>query len=367
MATKASLNPRLATIIPAYNHGRFVDETIASLLEDVTLDVEIVAVDDGSTDDTLQRLEAWARRDKRVRVIRHEDGLNHGVHATLERGITLSRAPMITMIASDDRSLPGRLRRQLEGHARSGARWSYGLAYVIDDEGRRTAPEPRNDAPPQDRSFLGWLLGGQSIYAATVMYERALFDEVGGLGRGRWEDLELCLKFAARSEPLFLNEPLIDYRTHGGSLYAAIVDRGQYFLGVREAIDHLISSDVASPAQREEAAAYLLVWAALDDAAGGGPPIDPRRLDTDRLTEVLHRHRGVIAASFSQSALIRLLGADGNGGTWRRAQEAGGWTSAPQALEVLSDAVRRQQVDAPLLRGVIRVLLVAARRRLRHR
>jgi len=102
--------PQVSVLMPCYNAAETVDEAVASILGQSLETLELVAVDDGSTDETLPRLHAWAGRDRRVRLLarRHE-----GIIASLNAGLAACRAPAIARMDADDRSHPDRLARQL--------------------------------------------------------------------------------------------------------------------------------------------------------------------------------------------------------------------------------------------------------------
>src|SRR6185369_5601397 len=76
-----ALMARIAVVIPAYNHGRFVGEAVRSVLVQTTDDLELIVVDDGSPDDTLAVVEAI--RDPRLRIITQRNG---GTHAAINTG-----------------------------------------------------------------------------------------------------------------------------------------------------------------------------------------------------------------------------------------------------------------------------------------
>jgi glycosyltransferase involved in cell wall biosynthesis len=98
---------RIAVVIPAYNHGRFVGEAVRSVLVQTIDDLELIVVDDGSTDDTLAVVEAI--RDPRLRIITQRNG---GTHAAINTGLRAVAAPLIAILNSDDAYEPERLARQ---------------------------------------------------------------------------------------------------------------------------------------------------------------------------------------------------------------------------------------------------------------
>ncbi len=102
--------PSVSVLMPCYNVESTLDETMESLLAQTLEAFEIVAIDDGSTDRTLSRLEQWSRRDERVRVL----ALPHaGIIPALNRGLAACRAVYVARMDADDRAHPTRLARQV--------------------------------------------------------------------------------------------------------------------------------------------------------------------------------------------------------------------------------------------------------------
>lgn len=97
--------------MPVYNAHATVGEAVESILSQSLRDLELIAVDDGSTDGTGEQLETWVARDSRVRLISLE---HSGIISALNTGLQLCRAPLIARMDADDRSHPERLRLQTE-------------------------------------------------------------------------------------------------------------------------------------------------------------------------------------------------------------------------------------------------------------
>ncbi len=94
-----------------YQAGATLDRALASVLEQDWRDLELIAVDDGSSDGSAALLDAWARRDARVRV-RHQP--NAGLTQALAWACSQAQGMYLARQDADDVSLPGRLRRQVE-------------------------------------------------------------------------------------------------------------------------------------------------------------------------------------------------------------------------------------------------------------
>lgn len=97
---------RISVLLPAKNASATIDLAVSSVLAQTFGDFELLAIDDGSTDDTRARYDAWAARDARVRVV-STGGL--GLVGALNLGLTEARAPLIARMDADDESLPTRL------------------------------------------------------------------------------------------------------------------------------------------------------------------------------------------------------------------------------------------------------------------
>lgn len=102
--------PRVSVVLPARDAAPTIDAAIASMLGQTFTDLEVLAIDDGSTDDTRPRLERWAREDERVRVL-STGGV--GLVGALNLGLAEARGPLVARMDADDESLPTRLERSV--------------------------------------------------------------------------------------------------------------------------------------------------------------------------------------------------------------------------------------------------------------
>lgn len=103
--------PLASIIMPCWNAATTLDAAIDSIVRQTERDWELLAIDDGSTDDTLRSLRAWRAREPRIRVIAQEHG---GIVSALERGCAEAQGEYWARMDADDVSLPTRFERQLE-------------------------------------------------------------------------------------------------------------------------------------------------------------------------------------------------------------------------------------------------------------
>jgi glycosyltransferase involved in cell wall biosynthesis len=97
--------PTLSVIMPNYNHGRYVAEALEAILRQTYRPMELVVLDDGSTDDSVQVIEQFTRRDSRVRLLRNE--YNRGIFFAIQRLLRATSGEYVCTAAADDKVLPG--------------------------------------------------------------------------------------------------------------------------------------------------------------------------------------------------------------------------------------------------------------------
>src|SRR5262245_38901577 len=114
---------RLSVVVPNYNTGAFVGEAIRSILEQTMPDLEVIVVDDGSTDESIAKI--LAVEDPRLTCVRQP---NRGLAGARNTGILLARAPLVGFCDGDDLWYPAKAERQLavmEEDAKIGLTFSY--------------------------------------------------------------------------------------------------------------------------------------------------------------------------------------------------------------------------------------------------
>ena len=111
----------ISVLMASYNYETYLDEAISSVLAQTRQDLELLVIDDGSTDGSVALARARAAEDPRVRVLTHPDGANHGLPDTLYLGLAEARGEWIAFLESDDVWTPECLARRLERAEATGA------------------------------------------------------------------------------------------------------------------------------------------------------------------------------------------------------------------------------------------------------
>jgi cellulose synthase/poly-beta-1,6-N-acetylglucosamine synthase-like glycosyltransferase len=209
----------VSVVIPAYNAARFLPEALASVLAEATPDVEVLVVDDGSTDDTQELLARYAPRVRSLRVA------NGGPGRARNAGLAGTRGPLVAFLDADDRWLEGsRARRRARLEADPGAALVHGPVRYVDAAGEPMAFDPLAYKAYRRQRRAGWVLRSlfwsNVIQTSTVLVRRAAVEAVGGFDERREviEDYDLWLRLAARWPVAFVPEPVTVYRSRPESL-----------------------------------------------------------------------------------------------------------------------------------------------------
>jgi glycosyltransferase involved in cell wall biosynthesis len=208
--------PRVSVVIPAYNAGWSIRRTLSSVLSQTYANIEIIVVDDGSTDDTAGVVEEFTRRDPRVRLVRQQ---NSGVAAARNRGIREGRGVYVAPIDADDIWLPQNLERQVAALDTAGPATAFCFAAFFRlDEFDRVMEMPRRRRPPPT-DYISLLRKNWVGCGSVVVFRREAVLAVGGYDeslRARnaqgGEDWKLILTLASRAPGLSIVDQLIGYR-----------------------------------------------------------------------------------------------------------------------------------------------------------
>lgn len=208
---------QLSAVIPVYNGGAFVSTTIESVLRQEGVELEVIVVDDGSTDDTPKILRGFQGR---IRSVRQE---NRGLSAARNTGIGMARGRYVAFVDADDTWEPDKSRKQIDLlEARPPCALVWCDAYRIDAEGRRLGLCLGDAARrvPTGRCLEQLLLRGNFIVMPGVMVRRSIFDQVGTFNESlaSVEDYDMWLRIAGVAEMGIVHEPLASYREWPGQM-----------------------------------------------------------------------------------------------------------------------------------------------------
>ena len=225
---------RVSVIIPCYNYGRFLPEAVASVQAQTMADLEVIVVDDGSTDETPTVLAGI--HDSRVRTIRIA---NSGISGARNAGLDLATGEFIAFLDADDRWVPEKLERQVRlldqepsvgmvfsnfsRFDESGTFPKTQFDFIPELANIPTRPAPDGGRVIRDDPFARLIgLGQFATWLQTVIIRRSLVADLRFPARHVVnEDLHYMARVYLRTRAAFFEEPLTEVRRHGDNSYRA--------------------------------------------------------------------------------------------------------------------------------------------------
>ncbi len=216
--------PLVSIVLPSFNHASFVVAALDSVFAQRYRNIELIVIDDGSTDGSVAVIEDALRRCPfRHRLIARE---NRGAHVTLNEAIAHCNGQYINPLNSDDRFHPDRISLMVEHVAQRGLAWGFSQVAVMDADGSRlhSHDQPTAHMLIEKSSTLdtpqpaGLLLCefNLSISTGNLFFSKQLAGELAGFRDYRYNhDWDFAIRAVRLSEPVRVSEALYDYRIHG--------------------------------------------------------------------------------------------------------------------------------------------------------
>jgi len=220
-------NPKISVIIPLYNHEKYIQEAVHSVLEQTISDFELIIINDGSSDRSEEV--ATSIQDKRIRYFAQE---NRGAPNTINRGIELAKGEYISILNSDDVYYPTRFEEFLkipEGDNSISAVFSH-IAF-IDGQGKfirhkKGAEDNWIDKKPEtsfkgeNNIILDLLAGNFLITTSNLFCRKNVFQDIGLFQNLKYaHDYEFFLRLCYHFKVHIVDKPLFKYRIHSENTY----------------------------------------------------------------------------------------------------------------------------------------------------
>ena len=225
-------DPLVSVIMPAFNGEAFIAEAIDSALAQDYPHLEVIVIDDGSTDGTCDIVRSYGDR---VRLLEQK---NQGAAAARNLGIEQARGHYIAFLDADDYWWKGKLSLQIEGMRQSGLKMAYSQFIVWHPDGQGhfpiasaqfDMPQPHPDQSSA-RILTGWtyaeLLLDCIVWTSTVIVEKAEVLKAGmfDVSLKKGQDYDLWLKLSRQLQMLGTPQATALYRTNGASITYRISD-----------------------------------------------------------------------------------------------------------------------------------------------
>jgi len=225
-------NPLVSVVIPAYNAQPFVAETIDSVLAQTYQNFEIIVIDDGSSDSTLEILNQYSKSYSKVKVLTHQDNQNLGVSKSRQLGVQYAQGSYIAFLDSDDIFLPEKLQIQVDTFSRfediilchTGVKVSSTVKKCPNFSSHFSISSEVHSYYHQEKSYF---LKTNHICNSTTFVKTSVLKEVSFSSYQifQYEDWLLWILLSTKGKFLFLPQQLIKYRYHPASATSSIVSQ----------------------------------------------------------------------------------------------------------------------------------------------
>lgn len=216
------LKPLVSVIIPTYNHEQFIRLAVESVFNQSYINLELIAIDDASKDNTWAELQKL--KNDRLRLYRHENNL--GAHATLNEALGVARGDYITILNSDDLFDPKRIELLIDQIPNPNQDFFiFTDVEFINDQGDQVRELDRVTAYQKLCRFCTsqkpeyWFIAGNpAVTTSNFFFSRSLLQKVGPFLPLRYtHDWDWALRALRYVSPIWLNAPLLKYRLHGNN------------------------------------------------------------------------------------------------------------------------------------------------------
>ncbi|MEB5928168.1 MULTISPECIES: glycosyltransferase [Acinetobacter] len=212
--------PLVTVVIPSYNHSKYIQQSIQSVIDQTYARIELIVIDDGSQDDSVARIEVMRqlceKRFERFLFITRE---NRGLSKTLNQGIALANGEFFSTVASDDIMLPEKTTIQIEAITKNtNIAAIFGAHQLINDDG--DVVKVKENARYREFTFQEIFFHQHDIPASSQLIDLKLLKEIGGYNENtKVEDWDLWLRLTEHDAKLiYLPEIIVGYRMHETNL-----------------------------------------------------------------------------------------------------------------------------------------------------
>ncbi len=208
---------KVSVIIPAYNRVDYIDQTVRSVLDQTYHYVELIVVDDGSTDGTYEKILSYGNR---LTLLTHEDRANRGQSAAINLGLANATGKYIAILDSDDYWGLNKLEIQvgyLEEHPDVGLLYTNG--YAVDAGGEILYPI-YTDSHVEHNEPDNILLDCYILLPQNSLVRKSIYDQLAGFNESyrAAQDHDMLIQIAEKTTFSYLSDKLFYYRVHDDSI-----------------------------------------------------------------------------------------------------------------------------------------------------
>lgn len=201
---------KVSVVMSVYNGGKYLKEAVLSVLQQTYRDFELIIINDGSTDDSLNIIKELQSKDDRIKIVSRE---NKGLVCSLNEGVRMAQGEYIARMDADDLAGCDRFEKQLKYMQENNLVVCGSWAEGIDSAGKNIKDM---DYPPNTKKIRFYALWHNPFIHPAVMFKKDIFEKNGGYRKSfkHIEDYELWTRLVFKYKTGNIPERLIKYRLH---------------------------------------------------------------------------------------------------------------------------------------------------------
>ena len=224
----------ISVVVPSYNHSKFIRACLESIVNQTYPQIEIVIVDDGSKDDSVEIIKSFVKEHEGVkgRTFRTYFRTNHGAYRSINFGVEKSSASVIAILNSDDLFHPERLEHLSQPIFAGKTEFAMSLVEFIDDDAKLIPAIDKRCAwylpkigmrHAMPSTSLALFLHPLQVTSGNLVFTRNLFNELKGFRDYDWcHDYDFTMRATLLTEPILVSRKLLSYRYHGTNTISSI-------------------------------------------------------------------------------------------------------------------------------------------------
>lgn len=212
-----SVEPKVSVIIPAYNRESYIRQTVDSVLGQTYQNIELIVVDDGSSDGTRQILEQYGNK---LLLLEHEQRANKGQSAAINLGLKKAVGHYVAILDSDDYWHPDKIKIQVEFLEQNpDVGLVYGNGEGVNADGEYLY-DIYSDSHYEENKPANVLMDCYFLVPNNALVRKSVFDEVGGFDESlrSAQDHDMAIRIAEVTKLAYINYKWFYYRRHGQSI-----------------------------------------------------------------------------------------------------------------------------------------------------
>ena len=218
---KDNTPPVVSVVVPAYNHELYIADCISSILDQNYPNIDLIVINDGSTDGTDQKIRELFQKDPSR--FRYVSNANKGLIKTLNTGLKLSHGKYFCEVASDDMLLPESIKKRVDFLETSPTiDVVFADKYLLDGTSRTNILLSKGKEKyycNSEYTVQNLIEGKARIQFASGMFRKSFVDKLGGFDEAFrfYEDIAMQYQLAIHAKIGYLDEPVMYYRKHSNN------------------------------------------------------------------------------------------------------------------------------------------------------